>query len=302
VTVAQWVLTCGEVLFDVVSKDAVELHAHVSGGPANAALAMAQAGLPVAVWAGRPSGVYGERLAYVLREGGVSLEHFTPSALPPTVSLASPRGTSVAYELYAEGTSAFDVRLEDAPIVAPDGSPFALVHLGGLGTAIQPMADALRASAPMWRGRGTLIGYDPNMRDGLENRGQSLAEIEDWFGRADIVKVSTEDLDVLYPAEDRGACVARILDFGARLVILTDGPGPVQAFSATASAVRDVEPWPAEVLPAGAGDAFISGVYAELLRSPFSGRGASSDELLRLLDSGLASTLRQRERINGVTS
>lgn len=291
-----WVLSTGEVLFDIVSSNAKDLTAHVGGGPASAALAMARAGLNVAIWAGRPGGIYGDRLTSAFEEGGVWTGFYTPSPAPPTLSLASPRGTSVAYDIYAEGTASFDVRAEDAPLVSPDGAPFTLVHLGGLGTAVPPMADVLRTVASSWREAGTLIGYDPNIRDGFMDRGQSVQEVEQWFGLADVVKVSTEDLDALFGAQELAEKVSRILAFDVRLVIVTDGPGPVHAFSTTSRASADVEPWPAEVLPVGAGDAFISGVYAELLSGQTPLPAPTEDQLRSILHSGLESVAKHRDR------
>lgn len=284
-----WMLSCGELLYDVTTDDAERLHAHVGGGPANAALAIARAGGRAALWTGVPAGVYGDRLRAALADGGVALDHARTSALAPTLAIATPRGTSVHYHLYAEGTSAFDVAPGDAPVIAPDGRPFGLVHLGALGTAVDPMASALRAASIAWREAGTVIGYDPNMRDGFADRGQSIDEVEWWFGRADIVKVSTEDLTALYGDLDRQACAERILQLGARLVLVTDGPGPVLAYSPAANATREVTPWPDDVLPVGAGDAFIAGVYAHTLAHPSVLDGAAQDALGAVLEAGLAS-------------
>lgn len=305
---SQWVLCCGEAVYDVTTTDARHLLAGVGGGPTYAALAIARAGmetkqlaLEVALWAGIPRGIYGERIASTLRDGGVYTGYLIPTASPPTMALTSPRGSSVAYEIYAEGTSSFDVDLEDAPETAPDGSPFRLVHLGGLGTAIAPMADVLTAAVPHWAAEGALIGYDPNIRDGFSARGQGLAEVESWFRLADVAKVSTEDLEALYGSTNREHCVDRILQLGVRIVILTDGPGPVSAYTRTSSVSMPVEPWPEGVLPVGAGDAFISGVYAALLTAEeLPDAAVDTDAALRaVLQSGLAAAARHARRERG---
>jgi fructokinase len=287
-TSTPWVLCCGEALFDVTTSDAEHLVAHIGGGPTSAALALARAGIRSALWAGRPTGVYGDRLEQELRDGGVSTDHLTPSGAPPSMSLASARGTSVAYDIFAEGTSAYDISIDELPLRKPDGGPFDLVHLGGLGTAVPPMSHVLRESAPLWSASGALIGYDPNIRDGFATRGMSLPEVEGWFRLADIVKVSTEDLDALYPGLDRAEQVSAVQLFEPRLLIVTDGPGPVVAHAGGASASAAVTPWPPGVLPVGAGDAFIAGAYSALLRDRQLLAG-SEESLQEILAAGLTS-------------
>lgn len=299
---AAWVLCCGEAVYDVTTTDAEHLLATVGGGPTYAALAIARVGAEAegdvrsALWAGLPQGLYGERIARTLERQGVDTGFLTPSTSPPTMALTSPRGTSVAYEIFAEGTSAFDVTSADAPDASPTGAPFHLVHLGGLGTAIAPMADALRTAVPRWSQEGSLIGYDPNIRDGFADRGQGVTEVEEWFRLSDIVKVSTEDLEALYGETPAGECVRRILDLGARLVILTDGPGPVSAHTQSASASLPVDPWPDDVLPVGAGDSFIAGVYVALLSGTEDLENADEPALRALLRTGLDSVARHARR------
>ncbi|MGO1538643.1 MAG: PfkB family carbohydrate kinase [Leucobacter sp.] len=302
-----WVLCCGEAVYDVATDDATHLRASVGGGPTYAALALARVGtradasdqsadIQSALWTGLPRGVYGERIVDVLKESGVYTGFLTPSSSPPSLALTSPRGTSVDYELYAEGTASYDVTVSDAPESGPDGAPFRLVHLGGLGTAIAPMADVLREVVPRWAEAGTLVGYDPNIRDGFTEHGQGVADVEAWFRLSDIVKVSTEDLEALYGDAVVETCVERILSLGAHLVIVTDGPGPVSAHTRGASVSMSVDPWPEGVLPVGAGDSFIAGAYAALLESPTLPRGGDEDALRSVLRAGLASVARHARR------
>jgi fructokinase len=291
-----WILSCGEALFDVATSDAVTLHAAVGGGPTNTAMAIARAGLGSALWTGIPEGIYGERIVTALQEAGVSTSALHYNAAPPTMAFVTPRGTSVKYDFYAEGTATFDITIEDIPVAAPDGRRFAFVHLGALGTAVEPMASTLRAAAERWSALGTPIGYDPNMRSDFGTRGQSVPEVEDWFRRAQLIKVSTEDLEALYGSADPDTGAERVLSFGPRVVLVTDGPGPVRAYDARGGRVeRRAAPWPAGVLPVGAGDAFISGVYGAIARGA-EWRDPGEEGLSALLGAGIDSVSAHAER------
>jgi fructokinase len=74
--------------------------------------------------------------------------------------------------------------------------------------------------------------------------------------RADILKASTDDLAYLVPGAPPAKAAGTLLDRGAALVIVTDGPRPASAFLQSGREIR-VDVPPVEVADTiGAGDAF----------------------------------------------
>jgi fructokinase len=82
------------------------------------------------------------------------------------------------------------------------------------------------------------------------------ARVARLSSRADVVKVSSEDLDYLHPELSVMDGAREILGRGAACVIVTDGPAPVTALTARSEVRAAVAPT-AVVDTVGAGDALV---------------------------------------------
>jgi len=102
----------------------------------------------------------------------------------------------------------------------------------------------------------TLVMIDPNCRPGaIPDRQAYLARLARILRRADVVKVSVEDLAYLSPGVPARAAAAALLEQGPAVVLVTDGPRPAlallpgQEITAAIPVVQVVD-------TIGAGDAF----------------------------------------------
>jgi len=101
-----------------------------------------------------------------------------------------------------------------------------------------------------------LVMIDPNCRpQAITDQHAYLARLSRILHRADVVKVSVEDLGYLYPGEPAPAAATALLDQGPALVLVTDGPRPARAFLPGQELAVDV-PVVKVVDTIGAGDAF----------------------------------------------
>ncbi|MCD1269505.1 hypothetical protein B5M43_011785 [Microbacterium sp. MEC084] len=108
------------------------------------------------------------------------------------------------------------------------------------------------------------ISLDPNIRPALL---ADHAAVVDRFERlarlADIVKMSDEDREWLYPGEGADAVAARLVETGAPLVVVTRGAHG--AIAMTRDGSRDVAPVATSVVDTvGAGDSFMSALLGSL--------------------------------------
>ncbi len=205
---------------------------------------------------------FGQALRRALADDGVGLELVVDTPLPTTLAVAELDGAGTArYAFYFEGTSAPALASRDAQAIV--AAPPSALHVGTLGLLLEPVGSTLEALATALPD-DVLLFLDPNcrpvaVRDADAYRGRLLRLLP----RADVVKVSADDLAFLLPGLDATAAAERLVELGARLVLLTDGARTVVvrgtdglAFELPVPAIADV------VDSVGAGDAFGAGVLA----------------------------------------
>ncbi len=109
---------------------------------------------------------------------------------------------------------------------------------------------------------GVLVMLDPNCRPSATRDPAAFrARIERIARRADVVKVSDDDLRFLDPGETPDRAIDGLLELGVRVVLRTDGAHSVEVRTATERVSVPVPPI-AVVDTVGAGDAFGGGFLA----------------------------------------
>jgi fructokinase len=261
------IVVAGEALVDLVARPDGSLAAVPGGGPYTLARAIGRLGVPVA-WAGCLSDDrFGRLLEAGLREADVSLDLVQRTMLPTTLAVAELDGDGAAtYRFYSEGTAA--PALAEAPLVAGLPAPVQALAVGTLGLVLEPLAttvEALAAALPA----DALLFVDPNCRPSIIDAPDAFrARLERVLRRADIVKVSVEDLAFLHPRMAALDAARRIAGLGTSAVVITDGPGPVRVLvDGTVGELR--VPAVPVVDTVGAGDIFGGALLACLLE----GRG-----------------------------
>jgi len=248
------IVVAGEALVDLIVAADGRLSATPGGGPYNAARTIARLGAECSFLGRVSSDRFGRDLLAGLRADGVGLDLVVHTEQPTTLAVAELDSSGAAtYRFYTEGTAAAGLRPGDVGGGLP-GSALAL-HVGTLGLVLEPTAStlaALVAQAPA----DVLVFVDPNCRPSVVgDRPAYLAGLRLVLERADVVKVSGDDLDYLYPGAPHLVAARELAAAGPSVVLFTDGARSVHIVTD----VADLEvPVPAinVVDTVGAGDAF----------------------------------------------
>jgi fructokinase len=282
-------MVCGEALMDVFAvgdtPSGVALDARIGGSPFNAAVGLARLGQPVSFFAAISRGFLGERLMRALAEEGVDTSAVQRPDAPTTLGLVGLNAQGVpSYSFYGEGAA--DRQLgPDALAAVPAG--VRAIHFGSYATVVEPIAGTLRQLVEQRRGN-TLIAYDPNIRLNVEPDLQRWRDMVQWMqSRSHLLKISEEDLQLLWPGLAPADFAAAALSLGVRLVVVTLGGEGALGWTATASA-RVPTPQVQVVDTVGAGDTFQAALLtwlAEYGALHAEGLSAlSSEALARALD------------------
>ncbi len=255
------VAVLGENLVDLVVDERGAITPLLGGGPFTVARTMARLGLRPQFYSGIAGDQFGRAVRDALIADGVDIVFDRPSSKPTSIALVETSDGAATYTFYLDGTAAFDV--DPARVLGRYGeapTPSAL-YVGTLGLVVEPMASAARALVAS-ASPDTLVIADPNCRPGaIREPERYRVVLGELFGRADVVKVSTDDLRFIDPGRDPLDAARAIVAAGVPWVIVTDGPRPVHLVGSASRTTLGVDDRPI-VDAIGAGDALVGAFVA----------------------------------------
>jgi fructokinase len=254
------IVVAGEALLDRIVAVDGRIREAPGGGPFNTARTIGRLGGQVAFLGRLSSDAAGRSMRATLIDDGVDVRWAPETTDPTTLATATLDAVGNAtYRFDLEGTSAAGLTASEATAgLSPGLSAF---HVGTLGLAMEPIATSL-ALAIAAIGDDVLVMVDPNCRPAaITDRTRYVARIAAVHRRADVVKVSRDDLAFLTPGRATVEAARELLATGPRVVVLTDGGEPVRILTQSDERIVPVPSVPI-VDTVGAGDAFGGGFLA----------------------------------------
>jgi fructokinase len=259
------ILSCGEALIDMLPRTSTQGEAafapYAGGAVFNTAIALGRLGAPSAFFSGVSTDMLGEILAETLTASQVDTRFLARSDRPTTVAFVKLVNGQATYAFYDEATAGRMLSTDQLPVLPAEVQA---LFFGGISLVNDPAASTYAAlQARECGARVTMI--DPNIRPGFIAGKEAAyrARIEAMIARADIVKLSDEDLHWLAGPGDVTVLARGILSRGPKVVFITEGAEGARAITATGerrAPARKVTV--ADTV--GAGDTFNAGVLAAL--------------------------------------
>jgi fructokinase len=278
----QTIWVTGEALIDFipVPSDLGGAFAPMCGGSTyNAAKAAAALGGAVQFVGALSSDMFGARLSADLAAYGVGLAHRLHSSGPTTLAFVEYDGRDARYAFFNTGSATQNTDLSGftGDIKAGD-----VVHVGSISLIDNPAADRI-ADFALAQGAGVLLSIDPNVRAGMiDDRAAWQARMGRLLARADVVKLSVEDLAYMAPNLSPEQFAAQQLARRAGLVVVTLGAEGI--FLATRAAQLSLPAHSRDVRDTvGAGDtvtgALLSDITARAIASGAALSALGEDDL-----------------------
>ena len=292
------ILCCGEALIDMMPRTTTlgepAFSPYAGGAVFNTAIALGRLGVPSGFFSGLSTDMLSEILTQTLQASKVDTSLCARSGRPTTVAFVKLVKGQATYAFYDENTAGRLLSPDDLPTL-PDAVK--TLFFGGISLVNDPAASTFEAfQARESASRVTMI--DPNIRPafiaGKEHHYRP--RIDRMITRADIVKLSDEDLHWLMGTGDVETLCRLILQRGPRLVFLTEGAAGARAITPTKN--RFIAAQPVTVADTvGAGDTFNAGALAALHRA-----GAlTKPRLASLTDAELDAALTLGTRAAAIT-
>jgi fructokinase len=261
------IVVVGESLVDVVADPGHPEHARetVGGSPLNVATTLAGLDVPTLLITEVGHDERGSRIVEQIENSGAEL-----------IAAPSVTGRTATATVLLDGGEAsydFDIGWSLPHQELPHCDA---LHVGSLGTVLEPGRDSVLDLVEQAWARDVFVSYDPNVRAPLvADPVQAWRDLESLAGRAHLVKLSDQDVEVLHPGAD-AEDIARSLLQGERteIVLLTRGGEGAVGF--VGDLVVRVPAARVEVVDTvGAGDAFMAATLAVLYEgAAFGGYGA----------------------------
>lgn len=255
------ILCAGESLIDMVPQDGA-FRPLAGGSVYNTAIALGRLGEPVAYLWPISRDPFGEVLLRPLAEAGVNTDLCPRTDRLTTLALVTLTGGEARYSFYDEGSAGRMLEPQDIPVL-PD--EIEALFAGGISLVPDPCGAAIESLIAR-DGDRLPVMLDPNIRPFfIADADAYRARLSRLIARTDIVKLSGDDLEWLYPGVAADDAARRVLAQGPRLVLQTGGAAGARAHWAG-------DPVSAPAIPTtvadtiGAGDTFNAGVLASLRR------------------------------------
>jgi fructokinase len=252
------IVVCGEALMDVFDGGAhahgQALDARVGGSPFNVAIGLARLGQPVTFCGALSSGFLGQRLVRALAEEGVHTGCVQRVDAPTSMCVIGLDARGVPrYDFLGAGGAD---RLLSAAVLEQIPADTRAIQVGSYAMVVEPVAATQRALVEREHTR-RLVAYDPNVRLVVEPALARWREaLAGMLPRTHLLKISEEDLGLLFPGLSPDDAAAQWLRAGVKWVVVTRGEHGALAWLPGGERV-EASPVPTTVIDTvGAGDTF----------------------------------------------
>ena len=218
-------LSCGEALYDLFPSARTDtgflFDARIGGSPFNVAIGLSRLGRCAALFTGMSSDPLGRGLERTLKDEGVDTAWLVSKRNQTTLALVGLGAEGVPqYSFYGHGAADSAIEETDLPELPPS---VAAMHFGSYSMVVEPTGSSLLQLA-LRNHHGRLISLDPNPRLNIEpDAGRWRRRVEAFSEVADLIKVSDEDLEMLFPGDDVESAISRWSSRGVQLVVVTRG-------------------------------------------------------------------------------
>ena len=224
------VVALGELLIDFapVSTDEAgypTLKAQPGGAPGNFLAALQAYGCKTALIGKVGADSFGRLLVRTMEEKGIETRGIAadPAAFT-TLAFVTLDATGNREFSFARKPGA-DTCLRAGEVAYSLIDEAKVFHFGTLSLTNEPARTATQKAVAYAKEKGKRISFDPNLRKPLwESEADAKAQIEWGLRRADIVKISDEEIDFLWGIGPEAGAQKLLAEYGVQLVYATLGP------------------------------------------------------------------------------
>ncbi len=256
------IICMGESVIDFKSTGPLAFQGYEGGSPLNVAVASARLGAKTG-FAGQISQDFlGTAFQEYMTKNQIQQQFVTTHPAPSTVAFVAEITGQAHFTFLSQGSAHTLYNPQPRPTF-PDSLRF--LQFGSISLLVEPTSSSIVDIVKKHRNRTTIV-LDPNVRPGLTpDKAAYMKNLEAWISLTHILKVSSQDLDWLYPNEPYENAAKKYLELGPDVVLITDGDKGVTLYRKNQNPIHVAAPKVDVVDTVGAGDTFTGALMVALL-------------------------------------
>ena len=176
-------------------------------------------------------------------------------------------------------------------------------HFGTLSLTNEPAASATRKAVELAKAHGLTISLDPNLRKPLwKSEADAKAAIEWSLHKADIVKISDEEIEFLWGLTPEEGGKKLLNEYGVSLAYITLGPKGCYAVTASHHITVNSPSGIQVIDTTGAGDIFGGSAMSQFLSYKKSPSDLTEEELTQIVRFACTAASLSTQKHGGITS
>jgi fructokinase len=256
-------VSAGDILTDLVRTGPASWLSVPGGAGWNVARAVARLGLPTACAGSLGTDNFSDDLWNASVAAGLDMRFMQRVGRAPLLAVVHQTHPPAYFFM---GDNSADLAFD--PSKLPEGwmSQVKWAHFGCISLVRQPIGATLATLAAELRERGVKISFDPNYRNLMEHGYEPT--LRHMAALADLIKVSDEDLRLLFKTDDEAGALAQLRAMNPKAIVLVTR-GSETATLIDGEQIVEAKPPRVEVADTvGAGDASIGGLLFSLMTAP----------------------------------
>jgi fructokinase len=257
------IISLGEAVIDFKATGHLAFQGYEGGSPMNVTIAASRLGGEVG-FAGQISGdLFGIAIRDYLQKNKVDTSFLLEHPAPSTLAFVAEIDGQAHFTFISNGAASTLYNPQPRPTFP---TTLRFLQFGSISLLVEPTSSTIVDIVKNHRDRATIV-LDPNVRPSLTpDKAAYMKSLESWVKLAHILKVSSQDLDWLYPNEPYEKAAKIYLELGAPFVLITDGDKGVTLYRKGQNPLHVAAPKVTVVDTVGAGDTFTGSLMVALLK------------------------------------
>lgn len=256
------IISLGEAVIDFKETGHLAFQGYEGGSPLNVTIAASRLGGEVGFGGQISSDLFGIAIRDYLKKNKVDTSYLLEHPAPSTLAFVAEIEGQAHFTFISNGAAHTLYNPQPRPTF-PDSLRF--LQFGSISLLVEPTSSSIVDIVKNYRNRATIV-LDPNVRPALTpDKAAYMKSLESWISLAHILKVSSQDLEWLYPNEPYEHAAKRYLELGAPIVLITDGEKGVTLYRKGQNDLHVPAPQVDVVDTVGAGDTFTGSLMVALL-------------------------------------